>query len=150
MKIRDIIDLACSIGDKATRILHKKIGKKIGLNDIEKEIRDTVTKSAEKSFGGKLDRVAQTHIDKYIDKRMGYMRKAFVKLDNPKTDTSKQRGDFIGDTETKSAKHFGQSKGYERLARTKHKNIYKLWINNEDGCDDCQANADQGPIPIED
>lgn len=149
MNLQSTIQLFCSIGDDAIRILHKKIGKTKGLDSIEDQIRETATKAAEKSYGGKLDRVAQKHIDRYVDKRMGYMRDAFVKLNNPLTDTSKKRGEFIGDTETRSAKEFGQAKGYERLAKSKGKQIYKAWNNNEDACEVCEENADEGPIPID-
>jgi hypothetical protein len=150
VKLKDAIMILAGIGDDATKILHKKVGKGKGLDSIEKQIRDTATKAAKKSFGGNLDRVAQAHIDRYVKKRMGYMKKAFKKLDNPKTDTSKQRGDRIGVNETKTARSFGLTKGLERLSRTKKKNIYKAWVTNGDGCDACTANEDEGPIPIED
>jgi len=150
LKLKDAISILAGIGDDATKILHKKVGKVKGLDAIEKQIRDEATKSAEKSFGGKLDRVAQVHIDKYVTKRMGYMKKAFKKLDNPKTDTSKQRGDRIGVNETKTARDFGFTKGLERLAKTRKKNIYKSWVTNGDGCPTCTANEDEGPIPIDD
>jgi hypothetical protein len=149
MKLADSIRILASIANDATSILHKKIGKTKGLDSIEKQIRDTATSAAERTFGGELDRVAKVHIDRYVAKRMKYMRNAFKKLDNPKTDTSKQRGEFIGETESRSAKAFGATKGYERLAKSRNKNIYKSWVTNGDGCPTCEANEDDGPIPID-
>lgn len=149
MKLKDAITILASITDDATKVLHKKIGKAKGLDSIEQQIRDEATKSAEKSFGGSLDRVAKIHIDRYVKQRMKYMKKAFTKLDNPKTDTSKSRGERIGGTETKSAKYFGQTKGFERLAKSKGKNIYKEWVTTGDPCATCEANEDEGPIPID-
>lgn len=148
MNLLTSIRILAGIGEDATKILHKKLGKSKGLSSIEKQIRDTATKSAEKSFGGSLDRVAKVHIDKYVAKRMKYMKKAFTKLDNPKTDTSKERGDFIGDTETRSARSFGTTKGFERLGKTKGKSIFKSWDTNGDACATCIANEEDGPIPI--
>lgn len=150
MKLRDLLTILAGIGDDATRILHKKVGKTKGLDAIEKQIRDKVEGETKKATGGVIDRVAQIHIDRYVSKRMGYMKKAFTKLDNPQTDTSKKRGDFIGDTETKSAKAFGETKGYERLAKTKKKNIYKSWVTGDNPCSDCIANEAEGPIPVGD
>ena len=149
MKLGDLISIFASIGDDATRVLHKKIGKQKGLDSIEKQIRDEATKSAEKAYGGGLDRVARVHIDRYVAKRMKYMKKAFTKLDNPKTDTSKQRGDFIGDNEKHAASEFGSQKGFERLSKFRNKGIYKNWINGDNPCDECLDNADDGPIPID-
>jgi hypothetical protein len=150
MRLWDTIRLHASIGSDATKVLHKKIGKGKGLQSIEDQIRDTATRSAEKSFGGSLDRVAKKQIDEFVGKRMKFMKKAFRKLDNPRTDTSKQRGDFIGDTETKTAEEFGKERGFFRRARQKKIAIFKRWKNNEDSCATCQENADEGPIPVGD
>lgn len=148
MKLKDSIELFCSIGEDAIRVLHKKVGKKKGLDAIEQQIRDEATNSAKEAFGDDLDRVAKVHIDRYVSQRMKYMRNAFKKLDNPKTDTSKQRGNFIGDTETKSAREFGRAKGYERLAKSKGKKLFKRWVTGDDPCENCIANEEQGPIPV--
>ena len=147
MRIRDCIN--ADIGDEAIRILHKKIGKRKGLEEIENQIRDEAEEAAKESFGGELDRVARVHIERYVQKRMGYMKHAFRKLNNPKTDVSKKRGNFIGDTETKNAKEFGRAKGFERLAKTEKREIFKKWEVGSDGCEDCEANGDEGPIPID-
>jgi hypothetical protein len=149
MNLKSTIQLWCSIADDAISVLHKKLGKTKGLDSIEQQIRDSATKAAEKSFGGSLDRVAKAHIDKYVKKRMGYMKKAFTKLDNPKTDTSKQRGENIGDNESHAAKEFGKQKGFERLGKSKNKTIYKNWITEENPCDECSDNSDDGPIPVD-
>lgn len=129
---------ASDIGDAAQQIFHKKLGKTKGLDDIESEIRYVATKNARR-VGGKID---PDDLDDYIKVRMGYMRNSFKQLNNPKTDKSKQRVDLIDDTESRSAKWFGKAKGY------KGKDVYKIWVDN-DGCDDCSANADEGPIPVD-
>jgi hypothetical protein len=149
MKLNDYIRILAGIGDDATKVLHKKIGKTKGLDSIEKQIRDEATSAAEKSFGGDLDRVAQVHINRYVAQRMKYMKKAFTKLDNPKTDTSKQRGENIGDNESHAANEFGKFKGFERLSKSKDKTIFKDWVPEENPCDECSDNADDGSIPID-
>ena len=149
MKLNDTIKILASIGDDAKQILHKKVGKHKGLSAIEDQIRDEATKSAEGSFGGSLDKVARTHIDRYVSKRMKFMKKAFSKLDNPKTDTSKERADFIGDTETKFAKNFGKTKGFERREKINREGISKQWVTNGDACPTCLDNEDDGPIPVD-
>ena len=151
MNLRTTIDLFCSIADDAVRVLHKKIGKTKGMSAIEDQIRNEATTEARKALGSDIDRVAKVHIDRYVQKRMKYMKNAFKKLNNPKTDTSQTRADFIGDTENRSAKEFGKHEGYKRLAKQKNKTIYKQWnTTSSDTCPDCEANEAQGPIEIDD
>lgn len=147
MNLLQTFELLADIGDDAIRILHKRVGKTKGLDSIEDQIRSIATDAAEDSFGEDLDPVAIKHIDRYVQKRMGYMKNAFKKLNSPKTDTSKARGEFTGETEKRSAKQFGTTKGYERLSKTSKKKIFKEW-NATDSCPECSANEEQGPIPV--
>jgi hypothetical protein len=139
MNLFSTISIFADIGDAVQKVFHKKTGKGKGLDTIEDDIRSIATKNAKKSGGT----ISDDDLDDYVKTRMGYMKNSFKKLNNPKTDKSKQRVDLIDDTESDSAKWFGRAKGYEG------KGLHKIWIDN-DGCDVCSANADQGPIPVDD
>jgi hypothetical protein len=136
MNIHSTLSIYADIGDSVQKVFHKKTGKKKGLDSIKNDITDIVKRNAKGN-------VSENDLDAYLGTRMQYMKNVFKKLNNIKTDKSKQRVDLINDTETKSAKWFGKTKG------ASGKGLHKLWIDN-DGCDECSANADQGPIPVED
>lgn len=138
MKLGTTLSIYADIGDAVQKVFHKKTGKSKGLDSIENDIRNVALSGAKQS-GGTID---PDDLDKYVKQRMKYMKNSFKKLNNIKTDKSKQRVDLIDDTESKSAEWFGRSKGHEG------KSLYKIWVDN-DGCDDCMENADQGPIPVD-
>lgn len=141
-KLKSAIALwASEIGDAAQQVFWKKTGKTRGLDAIEKEIRRTIQEGARESAG----RVLPEDVDKFVAKRMVYMRNAFKKLNNPQTDKSQYRVDLIDDTEQKAARYFGKTKAYEQ----KDKDVFKVWQAN-DSCEICLDNEDEGPIPVED
>src|ERR1035438_2423611 len=129
------LSIHADIGDSVQKVFHKKTGKNKGLSKIKNDITDIVQTNSKGNISDK-------DLDSYLKTRMGYMRNSFKKLNNPKTDKSKQRVDLIDTTESDSAKWFGEAKGNEGQG------LHKIWVDN-DGCDDCSANADQGPIPVE-
>lgn len=135
---------ASDISDAAKKVFKKKTGKQKGLDAIENEIR----KSAEDNVRQVLGRVpagASSRIEKYTSGRMKYMRNAFKQLNNPQKDRSDERADFIGDWESRAARSFGTTLGYEKSGRR----IAKTWVCGANPCDDCQENEDAGPIGID-
>ena len=62
---------------------------------------------------------------------------------------SDARADLIAVTEAQIANGQGQLEGFKQ-AKAAGVNLKKEWIPDPEPCEDCQANADQGPIDVED
>jgi len=132
------------IAKAARHVYTKRTGKQRGLDVIEQQIRSTVERRYLK-HADNFSKASRSRIEDYVDERMGYVHNAFRALGNPATDRSDERADYIGDFETHSAKSFGRTLGWEFSGRE----ISKEWVAEADACELCLANADDGPIPVE-
>jgi hypothetical protein len=134
---------ADGISKAVRRVYVKRIGKQRGLFSIEQDLREAV----ESRFlrHGDWDKAAAKRIDDYIDERMGYIGKSFRGLNSPMFDGSDERAEFIGDYEDRSARNFGRTLGWEFSDRQ----VSKIWVAEEDACEICLDNADEGPIPVD-
>ena len=135
---------ADSIEETARQVYRKKMGKSRAMDSIESDIRESLENEFKKT-GSKITPEVDRRFDSYIEKRMKYMKKAFSKLDNPKTDKSSQRAELIGDMEDRSASKFGEALGWAKSG----KSIQKIWVANKDCCDSCSENEDEGPIDVD-
>jgi hypothetical protein len=62
---------------------------------------------------------------------------------------SLDRSLVIARTELGEAHIQGAMIGYREAMKETGKELKKIWLLGEDPCDECQANADEGPIPID-
>ena len=62
---------------------------------------------------------------------------------------SADRADLIASTEIANANGQGALESYKEI-KALGVNIMKQWLPDDDPCPECQANADQGPIDVED
>ena len=133
---------ADGISKAVRRVYIKRTGKQRGLFSIEQDLREAV----ESRFlqHGEWGKEASGRIDDYIDERMGYIGKSFKGLNSPMFDGSDERAESIGDYEDRSARNFGRALGWE----FSDQQVSKIWVAEEDACDDCMDNADEGPIPV--
>lgn len=135
---------ADEIADVAEDVYGKHIGKTKALDAIESDIRKTLS-TAYESTGTELGTTARSRFDSYIAQRMKYVKNSFKLLDNPKTDKSDERAQFIGLTETRDAQAFGTTLGWAHSG----KSVQKQWETNGDCCDACSDNEDDGPIDVD-
>lgn len=143
--LANTINLYCqAVGMTVRSVFNKKVGKVKGLDKIGNELKSIAMQRAEKSLGSKLDDEMVAKIDRFVTKRLTQLKGSFKLLNNPQTNKSDKRIDLIEKTETDAARWFGETMGME----ARSDGVYKAWVT-VDPCEDCQANEDAGPIPIE-
>lgn len=155
----DLIEAMSEVADEAGRLALSQVGQEYSTDDIFERVNDRALTWVDEhaaelvSVDGDMSLVASTRrmIRETISQGLsdnlsmadigGLLEEGFA--------FSEERARLIAATEITSANSMGALSGYQE-AEEEGVKLKKSWLVLEDGCSICDANAAQGPIPLED